>query len=437
MNTLTASEERAMLSAVKQAASLVSTGLTPDEAVEKVARDLNLSPAYVPFICHAYNTGQQLDQLRHTTGILDKLASFPLADPAEVSRRLGEKAAPAEKAASIDPDYRRAPDWADLPERTKLAHTPLPKLANAPATVPVGERVDALRQAWGNIERLQKKAQECQRQSSEAQDQTYRAIRNLVGYFKQASYDRRSFAEFEQAAEAYGGEDAKKLAELVYVSAGLREKRASGLSVLTEGFDPNEPPLTLMKQALDAAHKLVGLRRLAADAKKEAQTAEVEEIRPFIQPEKSVTPSIWNPKVAGILGTPAVGAFAGSVLSRGIGPVNKTKDELVGDTLSELEDPEHANELRKIQAHTLLTSMMTDPDDPISGHDPDAVLSAFNDIAQIAPATAQNRATLGPELRRRLEGHQEPFEIKNLLDTEKSIAKPSPSLIRQSQGVLA
>ena len=113
-----------------------------------------------------------------------------------------------------------------------------------------------------------------------------------------------------------------------------------------------------------------------------------------------------------------------------MGSVTKTRGDLVDDAWMGLEDPEHENELRKIKAHAMINQLLTDPDDPISGHDPDKVLAAYNEISQAAPRVAENAATLRPALRKRLMGHTEPFESKELLDIEHGLAKtkmPTPN----------
>ncbi len=137
------------------------------------------------------------------------------------------------------------------------------------------------------------------------------------------------------------------------------------------------------------------------------------------------------------LNTPAAGAAIGTMLARTVGNVPKTKDDLVTDAWLDLEDPEHANELRKIRARAMLTNLMTDPDDPISGHDPETVMNAYNEISTATPRLAENAATLRPALRKRLEGRQEPFEVKEMLDTEKAIAQsrtPTPNTNIMGEG---
>src|ERR1019366_5993256 len=134
-------------------------------------------------------------------------------------------------------------------------------------------------------------------------------------------------------------------------------------------------------------------------------------------------------KKQAFLSGPAMGAM-GAVMGRTLGQTPKTKDVLVEDAWMDFEDPEHQNELRKIRAHAMLNQLLTDPDDPISGHDHDRVLRAYNEINQVAPRIAENIATLRPHLRRRLEGHQEPFEVKELADTEKGLSQtksPTPN----------
>jgi hypothetical protein len=125
-----------------------------------------------------------------------------------------------------------------------------------------------------------------------------------------------------------------------------------------------------------------------------------------------------------------LGTAIGSSIGRTMGTVTKTRGDLVDDAWMGLEDPEHENELRKIKAHAMINQLLTDPDDPISGHDPDKVLAAYNEISQAAPRVAENAATLRPALRKRLMGHTEPFESKELLDIEHGLAKtkmPTPN----------
>jgi hypothetical protein len=133
--------------------------------------------------------------------------------------------------------------------------------------------------------------------------------------------------------------------------------------------------------------------------------------------KKSVDTSIIKDAAGGAI----FGSALGAALSRGLGGMPQPKSDLIRDETLALEDPAHINELRKIRANAMLASMLTDPDDPISGYDPDKVLAAYNEIAASAPRVADNVGALKPILRKRLAGHTEPFEAKELVDVEKGL----------------
>ena len=90
------------------------------------------------------------------------------------------------------------------------------------------------------------------------------------------------------------------------------------------------------------------------------------------------------------------------------------EESRVNKVLGQLSSPEHDDELRKIQAQVMLTEMMSDPDNPISEYNPEAVLQAYNDITQLAPRLAEQPAAMQPLLAKRLAGDVEPFEIKEI-----------------------
>jgi hypothetical protein len=92
-----------------------------------------------------------------------------------------------------------------------------------------------------------------------------------------------------------------------------------------------------------------------------------------------------------------------------------------------LTDPEHETALRNIRAQGMLHDMiMNDP--VISGHDPQEVASAFNELADVAPQFVDSPAAMQALLRKRLEsGQMADFDVKQLLDMEKSRADTAKS----------
>lgn len=564
--TLNHAEEQQLLNSVKKAVDLVEQGSSPDDAIEKIAREESLGPGKIRLVAHAYNNGQQLSQWHRGGQILDKLASFALADPQRVIDRIFHGPTPKEKAAqdAIDPDYHFPPSWLDRRQQEKRAQAPLPLPAAAPLEPYQKDPMSALNRAYGDIEREKKAAEEASRLASRAEDNVRLKVAQLVNYFKQASYSRIPFEYCEHACRSYFGNPSLPLLDIVYKQARLREKRASDkLPVMSNGINLRAEPFTIIREAIKAAEECNRLRQISAQHAEKAKTVKESALRPFskaggslppAQPSPVLTPGLPSDnRAASIFGVKQafglaseVGAIAagdllgetafhnsnlnpenaekdeqniaddpagddeigsirkrvaldtmladpknplsklpaqdvinvyndlvkgkpgladnvtalqpllekhfsaalpkstfekvsifdlgmsigGGMAGRAIGDIPKTKGDLVEDKWLELEDPHHQNELRKIRAHTLLTQLMTDSEDPISGHDPDKVLQAYNELSSVSPRVADNIHTLRPALRRKLEGNQEPFESKELMDIEKGLTAtrlPTPS----------
>lgn len=436
MTPLDAHEEAKLLDAVKRAADLVEDGSAPDDAVCKVATDMQLTPGRIRAVCYAYNTGRQTCQRESEDSALGKFAAFPLADPDQVIRRVyaePERRKEASAQADVCDDYSRPPDWLDLPERAKIAASAL-HYPDKPPEPYRPDPLEAMKKAYGAVEREKRAAEELRRQASCLEDELRAHMAGLVGYFKKFAYDRLSFATAEQAAHTYFGGGSRPLLDYVYAQARCTEKRAGdSLDVLQAPVDLRAEPFAGMARCLKLAGDLRAARAATEAARTKAAAAEEGLLRPFGQAAPSPRPlsaSIVSSagagevkRAAGLMGQPAIGAAVGTMLSRSLGDMPKPRDSLVDDVWSELDDPAHQNELRKIRAHTMLTSMLTDPDDPISGHDPDRVLREYNEISQMAPNLADQPAALRSVLQRRLQGHVQPFEAKEITDIEKAISQ--------------
>ena len=107
-----------------------------------------------------------------------------------------------------------------------------------------------------------------------------------------------------------------------------------------------------------------------------------------------------------------------SLLDRAMGS-DPNKDKRVNDQWMDLEDPNHDAQLREIRTQAMLSDLMHD--DVIGGYHPDQVAKAYNEIAQMAPRTAGQPMALAALLRKRLQGHTEPFEAKEVTDIEKGL----------------
>lgn len=427
-------EERRLIGLTKQAVALVDEqGLSPNAAIEKVAREGNLGRGGIDLLAYAYNTGRQLGQFKQANSILEKLADFELADPEKVAAAIyPEKVMTPKEAADcsvVSGEYSQVPHWLD----EKPARPAMTKAASAdkryePAHVP--EAATTAKKMFGTFEFVKNAYEEKRRLASAAEDTIKHHLAELTGYFKQAECYRLPYAQVEHACRAYLPE-ADVLLKMAYDRAklgslGRREKTAADVPCQKEPFDLGQAPFTTIKAAIEAAKRCNDYRAETARLKTAYDKAAGATIRPFVPgaPVAQAPPSRHSllPEKKAFIQPALAGAITG-MIGRGLGEAPKSKQELIEDAWLDLEDPSHQNEIRKIKQHTLLNQLMTDPDDPISSHDPDKIVSAYNEIASMAPRLAEQPAALRPVLRRKLQGLSEPFEAKEMTDIEKGLAE--------------
>ncbi len=430
-------EEQRLIGLTKQAVALVDGGMSPDAAIEKVAREGKLGRGGIDLLAYAYNTGRQLGQFKSANSILDKLADFPLADPEKVAKAVyPETVLPPKEAADlsvVSGEYGQVPHWLYDGEQAivKAAMIKEASCQSSPkSSAHVPEARASMKQVYGTFEFIKNAYEESRRLAANAEDTVRHHLAYLTDYFKQAECYRLPYAQVEHACQAYLPE-ADVLLKMAYDRAklgslGRREKTAADAKIQREPFDLESAPFVTIKAAIEAARRCNDYRAKTATLKTAYDTAAGATIRPFVPgaPIAQAPPSRLSllAEKQGFLQPALAGAITG-MIGRGMGEVPKTKSEMIEDALLDLEDPAHQNEIRKIKQHTLLNSLMTDPDDPISSHDPDKIVSAYNEISSMAPRLAEQPAALRPVLRRKLQGLSEPFEAKEMTDIEKGLAE--------------
>lgn len=440
--TLTNREEAKLLGEVKEAVDLVDVqGMAPDAALEKKARECQWTRGALRSAVHAFNNGRQVAQWRANDNLLDKLAEFPLADYDQIAKAIWgvtvKEAADAYQRQQVDPEYSRPPTW--LPKLTQV----LPNLEKAAGdTFETFSKVAALalpaehaaliadhvggermRKALGNQQRA-KFAFDEQRQKYAAAHDTLRVrLRMLENYFSKSALDRLSFAVVEDAAGTYYGKHGTALFGLLARSLPHEKRAADSRTFLDRPLNPEAPPLSYIPLAIKAAQDVARTKQALDEAYTALEKVAEEQIRPFAgSPSLKTTDplSISLIKEAGIEDfAGGLGTGTKALLDDALGG-DKTRDE-VTKTWLDLESPEHENELRKIRVQAMLTSMMSDPENPLSKHDPEHVLKNYNEVSQAAPRIAEQPALIQPHLLKRLSGRAEPFEGKELVDTEKSL----------------
>jgi len=385
--------------------------MSPTDAVIKVAQERDLTREYVDLVCTGYNTGATNFQRENESGVLNKLADFPLADGTKVAQALwpAEVVPPAEKAAStvVSSDYSTAP------RPVHRASVVLEKAAEvatqfetAPPLPTARDRVDTAFQKRSalraNTEQLRQNAADCQNRMLES-------LGRFSDIVKYSSLQKK--LELQYALREVHGDAGETLMKY----ATVRNK------ITIPNDDPPAFRIDWDKGGFKVARECLDATRRTSEAKtaysrgKEANDARVAEtMAPFAQ--APTTPG--EKRSAGFIGGVLMKSLMDSARSS-----DKATDAASSSMADILGDPDHENEIRRIQAQTMLSGMMAN-DDVISGHDPDEVLEAYNEVSRLSPRSATQPALVRPWLRKRLsQGAVEPFEAAEMANVEKTITQ--------------
>lgn len=437
--------EAKLQAGVRHVAASVSAGLTPSAAVVKAARDLNYPPSMVPLLVHAFNVGRATMQREKAAGDLGTLlGEYPLAnletvmdtlypaDPAGVLK----SAAAAQRAEQVPVEFLRPPSvvpLADRQEKQALAAQPIPWAAQyreqPPDPGPLS-RVDAQLAAKRACQDAVRRGEE---QAARLHEQIRQATVKLASYFLR--HDRKPFSEVAHFGRQLFGPAAEEPLKYAYAAAGLREPAAAAEPKYAAYVDRHEPPYSLLGEVVKLAGQYLATRQQLAEQQQRLTKEAARGYDPFgrelpapldpdqPQPLPSSRPSGTTPKSAGFFGTLLGTSTAGLLNSYRASDFGKPKEKRIEDAQLELSDPDHTNELRAIEARTMLHDLLTN-DDVISGYDPAEVFNAYNEIAQLAPRASTQPAVMRSLLRKRLtQGSQEPFEAQQIADIEHKLTQ--------------
>lgn len=438
MQSLSKSDEQQLLDGVKKAVDLVDNqDLSPNDALQKIAEEFNYSPGFVKAACNAFNNGRQLAQWNANDNVLDKLASFPLANYDEVHNAIWGKE--QEKAASVSQFMPKFASYEDQ-ARQELLNMDLGTFEKSASAEEPSQLVQdyegelRVKLAYNKVDFEKRQVEEARRQKVAAEDKLNLKVHLLESYFKKFAYDRLPLAQVENAAAAYYGKPGAAL--MSYVASRFpSEKRASDHQSTWSGFnqpaDRNAEPYTLIADCIKQAAVHNQMNYWLAEA--EGKLAEAKEkTASFTRPQsssKSGSQSILTPSLIEEAGEKQANLLGGMAGGMGLGLANSLSEDNyeakkeVENQISELDSPDHLNELRKIRAQTSLTQMMSDPESPISEYDPAEVMQAYNEIVQLSPRLADQPSALAPLLNRKLVGNAEPFEVSETLKMEEALAK--------------
>lgn len=390
------SEERAkkIYDVVVNAALSVKAGSTPDEALFSEATRASLLPEEVKRAAEAFNVRATLGFLKEAKGD-ERAMSFPIASPEGILSRMypADVDTPAEKAASLLPDVglgRELTDFKRPPTVVKSAREQ--QVAAAVSRFPLRD----LQTLLNFRESLEKQARE-QGSAIRAIDwEAAQALDQLALYFRKSS----QCLPFDQVEAAAVGAwpESKPVMDLVWdkVKSLPGMKRASAIR---RALPRAEFPFILIR----SLSEMPGRMKQA----QEKQAAIASELDDFKRRLFALEDVLFEKEA---LSLETVRALAGTAEAQPKGPGTGG-------------DPLHEAELRGIRTQSLLHDLMTG-DEVISRHNPQAVLGAFNAIAETSPRLADNRLALTAALRKLLEaGGLDEFDVANMAKTQLDFAK--------------
>lgn len=421
--------EQRLINALGGVARFVNEGTSPDDAIEKVARDADLPPGQVERLVNAYNVGRTIRQREDGQTPAEKAADFTLADYANIFERLYpavvKTAVETKRATTVSGEYLRPPTWYGRQEDAAVATGVLEKAASAlpsrPAAPPGNPEWEA-RKLVAAEDRFRRDVEEARLPVTSARDRLFAKFAALRDYFKTSG--SLALADVRPNIESlYGEAGAAVLDQVVRIDASL-EKRAANERVRNHLTFDHPVPYGLVADLLDTSEVLV-----AATEHAEKRAADYAALK-----AKQV-PLGRNASVFAVLDKEA--DFRGG-MGYGLGlsafermgeNLTTTKDDLVARTLGKISTPEHEQALHAIEAQSELRNMFNN-DEVLSAHDPHEVARHFNRISQFSPMVSRRPLMAVPLVRKSVEqGQLDSFDAASVADTEHKLrgfhAKPT------------
>jgi hypothetical protein len=423
MRPLSSADEQQLLDGVKQAVDLVDNqGMSPNAAMQKVARALNYSPGFLKAACNAFNTGRQLAQWNANDSVLDKLAGFPLADYDAIHNAMWGTA--QEKVAQVLYTEPRFSSYDDLVRQESLDKDLATFTKTAAAEPVVAARQLPLKRAYDAVDYNQRLQEEARRAFQAEREKLAQHYQVLTDYFAKSAYDRLPFGQVAQAVNTYYGPVGAALIRSLAAQFPQEKQAAYQTTNACDRTKAPYPAIAATLQQVERYKQAETALDLATNQLTEAQAA-YDQLKTQV-----ITKQASSAAFGGGFGLGLVNSIAADAL--------KDRDKKIENQINELESPDHINEMRKIRAQTLLTQLMSDPENPLSAYDPEEVLSEYNQMVQLSPRLADQPAAVGPLLNKRLTGNTEPFELGQMLDLENKMQsiQPSPGYGKASQNSL-
>jgi hypothetical protein len=430
MAKLSKESENRITSALEKAAELIDNGTHPNDALIKVAKSSGIPAGHVHLMVNAVNIGRTNSQRLNHESLSEKLASFPLADTQTILDAVFPSKVETKNAnyqtTAVSADYTTRPRWFDRKiEREKTASASL-KLSDKEPVIARYETCP-VETALNTLQKMSNVVEEKRRNLTAVRNRAIKLAEDLNDYFLTPNHI--PLKEVKENCTLLFGKHAE-----VVLDNNIKE--ASTTTKTRTPVNMKQEPYATVKELIYLAHdfneKNAELKAAANNAHEEATKL----LRPF-GPSEAQGRSVLD--IQSCKEASEKDATIGALVSNGLGVINAMNiaKNLAGKVpglpndsnsqresdIQELMDPGHESEIRNIQSESLLNDLMAN-DEIISGHNPEDVIDAFNEVSQIAPFAANKKAIMRDLLRKRLSGGAQAldqFTVGDALKTQQSL----------------
>ena len=426
--------ETKIMNALSEAAELVNSGSTPNEAIAKSASASNIPVGQVELMVRAFNVGRSEAQRNSGAETHEKLAEFELADSKSVMEIMfpsNVKSASAYiKDSSISDIYSKGPAIAAkvLPELPPL----MPLIKQASINTPAKDTLGETRQLGSYIEKIGSAASKLNVDSAMTRDKVTAGINKLANYFR--SFGNKPFMVVKDNSEKLFGKKATALLDIILTANRQLKKQAGTVADSMAPVNLDEEPYKSIKGCIDLASIHLNKQASAAFLNKLAKQVLTSGFSSSIPSEKSGSVLEGLDKSAAFSDWPmslrgTTRGILGDAYKLHENPdpslkMENLKDEVLGTELErerfKTDQLLQSNQIKNIRASSTLADLMSN-DEIISSHHPDDVIFHFNEISKVMPESAINTAIMRPLLRKRLEGGTaaiDPFDVAQMVEME-------------------
>lgn len=428
MEKMSKEDEARILRALESVVQMTNKGVSPDEALHKVAEAEHFGPQVIQRMVEAYNVSKTLSHMKSATGA-GRADSFTLADAAPILEKMyPEKVlSPREKAAAVfkPSEYVDKRDINFMDRMTKLAQA-LPQ-TKAPPPLP-RDRDAAARRFMHKRSLLRREHDQAKSIYRTQWQQLHETVKEAAQYFR--SIPHTLFAQVERNVVGDYGGVGKATMNLVFQQAHVKEARDNTATLRATAYDASSAPYPQINKAIGLAEDLEKLASTAIDAEIALDDFE---LKHGFKKKAEYAPGVLDdlfsqlPYEDNALIPFDKSAFSpvDSLFSGGMRALNLSEpdpDRVRRLAVAQVYDPAHEEELRSIKSKAMLNDFLSN--DPVmSSQSPAQVLHVYNQIASTMPQLAGQPAVLRGLMRRMLEQQEviEPHEIQQLTGVEKQL----------------